>query len=925
MNFKKLLNWKFILIAVIILIIIFFTSIVGFLVDIQWYTEVGYLSVFFTRLFTQFEIGVPIFIVLFLLIYLYLIYLKRQYLKGSNIIQSKQQIRSVNRKLMIIAVILSILISASIASSNWSAILSFMNSTSFNMADPLFNMDVSFYVFKLPVYNTLYSFVFVILVLMAIITLVFNLFMALSQGEHQTFSDLGNNVLRMDRKGRNTLWKDLFQSAGKQMAFLISAIFIMIGAGYILKRYDLVYSPRGVAFGASYTDANISLPFYTALMVLSIIAAISVFYALYKKKVKLTLWVIGIMIASSIIQGIVEAGVQRLVVQPNEIDKEKPYIENNIKYTRAAYNLDKVEERDFPAEQNLTPKLIADNKATIENIRINDFSPALDVYNQLQGIRYYYRFSDIDIDRYNIDGNYTQVFLAPRELDQNKFDQSQTWQNRHMVYTHGYGVAMSPVNTVTTEGQPKLIIKDIPPTSSVNIKIDRPEVYFGELTNDYVITNTGNVKEMDYPTGDQNRYTVYGGKAGISLEGLNRLLFMINRGSFNFLLSQDINSDSKIIINRNIMDRVQMIAPFLQYDKDPYLVINNGKLYWIIDAYTTTSAYPYSEPSGGINYIRNSIKVIIDAYDGTTNFYLIDDKDPLAVTYSKIFPGLFKSYNEIPAGFVEHFRYPEDIFTVQLEVYKKYHMSDARVFYNKEDLWSVAGESQDANGNVTGAGLAPSYIITKLPGGSKEEFMLIDSYTPSGKDNMVAWFGARMDAENYGKLIVYKFPKQKVTYGPTQFKARINQDPTISKELSLWNQQGSSVINGSIITIPIEKSLMYVMPVYIKSSGQNSIPEVKRVVLGYGDRIVMEETLDKALTTMFNLNQTQTTQPPATDNKPTQPGQQLAETNIQELIKSANDAFNAAKEAQQKGDWADYGKHLSELENILNQLNSAAK
>lgn len=921
MKLSKFLNWKFILAAIVILIIIFFTTIVGFLVDVQWYSEMGYLNVFFTRIFTQLEVGVPIFIFILILAYLYLIYLKRQYLKHTNIVYQKAQLKKVNRLLLLASAIISLIVSASIASSYWYDILKFINSTSFNLADPLFNQDVSFYIFGLPVYKELYNFVLVTLILLTILTLIFKLIIA-SAGDNLG-QDMGN-VLRMDRRQGKELWKSIIESAGRPVAFMMSAIFLLIGAGCLFRNYDLVYSPRGVAFGASFTDVHVSIPFNYAIMGLSVLAAISIFYTLYKKKVKLTLWIIGIMIGASILQGIAEAAYQGLIVQANEIDKEKPYIQNNIKYTQAAYNLGSVEQKDFPAEQNLTAQDIQNNSATIKNIRINDFGPALDAYNQLQGIRYYYRFNDIDIDRYNINGNYTQVFLSAREMDQSKLGANLTWQNSHMVYTHGFGVAMSPVNTVTSEGQPDLIIKDIPPASSVDIKIDRPAIYFGELTDDYIITDTNTVKEMDYPSGDDNKYTVYDGSAGINLGGLNRLLFMFKTGDFNFLLSQDINSNSKIIINRNIMDRVQKIAPFLQYDSDPYLVINNGKLYWIIDAYTTTSAYPYSEPLGDINYIRNSVKVIVDAYNGTTNFYLVDDKDPLAVTYGKIFPGLFKSASEIPAGFTEHFRYPEDIFNVQLQVYAKYHMTDPGVFYNKEDLWSVPSNTQTVD--QQGVKPEPSYVIMKLPDGTDEEFMLISPYTPSGKDNMIAWLGARMDGSNYGKLIVYKFPKQKVTYGPTQFKARINQDPTISKELSLWNQQGSSVINGTIITIPIDKSLLYIMPVYIKSSGQNSIPEVKRVVLGYGDNIVMEETLDQALNDIFSLDQTgtQVTPPVVTPPSGNQPPSTVS-SDVQDLIKRANDEFNAAKEAQQNGDWTNYGAHLSELQNILNQLNQSVQ
>lgn len=915
MGLGKYFNMKIALAGAVLLIILFFTSIISFFVDYQWYNEVGYTEVFFTRLFTQFKIGIPIFLFITIIVYLYLLYLKREYLKESNIIYSKEQIKSVNSKLMMASIVVSFITSTMISSSYWYDILKFMNSTTFNLSDPLFNKDISFYVFDLPIYKALYGILFGLIAMVTFTTLLFYL---LTSAKGAMFENDGN-VLRMGRRGRAAFGLEILEYGGKKLAYLAGAIFLLIGAGFILRNYNLVYSPRGVAFGASYTDVFVTLVFNKVLAGLSVLAAISVFFALYKRKAKMALWVVGIMIGASLIQGVAETAVQRLIVSPNEIEKEQEFINYNIKYTKLAFGLDKIEEKDFPAEQNLAPKDIENNRTTINNIRINDFMPALDVYNQIQGMRPYYRFNDVDIDRYMINGKYTQVFISARELDQKRLTgSSQTWLNKHLIYTHGYGITMSPVNTVTAQGQPNLIIKDIPPVTSVDIKIDRPQIYFGELADDYIITNT-RTPEMDYPSGETNKETFYDGKAGIKLGVLNRLLFTINKGSFNFLLTQDINSNSRIIMNRNIAARVQKIAPFLLYDKDPYIVINNNKLYWIIDAYTVSSAYPYSEPLGGVNYIRNSVKVIIDAYDGTTNFYLIDDKDPLAVTYSKVFPDLFKKNTEIPAGFIDHFRYPQDIFTVQMEAYKKYHMTNPRVFYQKEDLWSIAGENK-TQGQQNGR-MDPSYIVMKLPGGVQEEFMLMIPYTPNGKENMVAWLGARMDKENYGKLIVYKFPKQKMTYGPTQFKARFNQEPSISKEISLWNQQGSGVIYGNIVTIPIETSLLYVMPVYIKSTGQNSIPEMKRVVLGYGDRIVMEETLERALSNIFDLKE-QITTPPPVENRPPAAG---GNANIQELVREAGDAFNKAKEAQQRGDWAEYGRYLKELEETLKQLDALSK
>lgn len=925
MGVKKKLSIKTILITAIFLVIVFFSGIVNFLVNIQWYKEVGYLGVYMTRVFMKFELGVPIFIIMFFIIYLYMLFLVREYAKSTNTIYSQSQSKKLHKTRLLVSLFLSLIFSAGISVSYWNDILQFINGTSFNSKDPLFHKDISFYIFRLPMYKTIYSLVFTLLIMLTFATVLLYVIAAARSQSYDSGTRLGGGIFNMGRRINIIPFREIIEYGGKRIAYFGSAIFIMLSLGFILNNYDLVYSSRGVAFGASYTDIHVTLIFNEIMVVISIAAAISVFYALYKKKIKLFAWVIGAMVLAFIAQGVAEFAVQKFIVSPNAIGMEKTYINYNIQYTRAAYGLDKVEEKDFPAEQNLTQADLQNNKTTIDNIRVNDFEPALEVYNQLQGIKQYYKFNDVDIDRYKINGKYTQVFVAARELDQSKLDgSSKTWQNEHLYYTHGYGVAMSPVNTVTDEGQPELIIKDIPPVSSVDIKVDKPQIYFGEMTDDYIITNT-NINELDYPSsGSDNKETVYNGKAGITLNGLNRLLFMLNKGSANFILSQDIKSDSKMIMNRNIKDRVEKIAPFLEYDNDPYIVINGGKLYWIIDAYTVSSNYPYSEPYNDINYIRNSVKVIIDAYDGTTNFYLMDTSDPIAVTYSKIYPKLFKSKSEIPAGFTEHFRYPEGIFSVQSQVYEKYHMTNPKVFYNKEDMWSIVGEGQNATSKDSL--IEPSYLVMKLPDGTDEEFILMSSYTPPQKDNMSAWLAARMDGDNYGKLIVYKFPKDKLTYGPSQFKAMVNQDTTISKELSLWNQEGSSALMGNVITIPIEKSLLYVLPVYIKSTGTNSIPEMKRVVLGYGDKIVMEDTLDKALSTMFQLKPTagnQTEQNQGTGNS--NGGTVSVNTNIQDLIKKANDTFLKAKDAQQKGDWAQYGTYLKELEGYLNQLNSEAK
>ena len=575
-----------------------------------------------------------------------------------------------------------------------------------------------------------------------------------------------------------------------------------------------------------------------------------------------------------------------------------------------------MQEKDFPANEDLTEDDIENNRPTIDNIKINSYDPSLEFYNQVQVIRYYYDFNDIDVDRYNINGKYNQVFIAPREIDTKSLEgNADTWQNRHLVYTHGYGVVMSKVNSVTDAGQPDFVIKDIPPKNNTKIKINNPRIYFGEETNDYAIGNN-TLGEFDYPNGGTNKTSNYDGKGGINATLINRVLFAINKQDTNFLLSGNINSNSKILINRNITERVKKIAPFLTYDKDPYPVISNGKIYWIIDAYTTSDRYPYSQPDDDVNYIRNSVKVVVDAVDGTTNFYIVDKNDPIANSYSKIFPGLFKDSSEVPADIKKHFKYPEDLFRTQSTVLEKYHVTDTGVFYNGEDLWDVSKNQNGVDGekNISDS----SYIVMKLPGENKAEMVLMEYFNMRNKNNMVALFGARMDGNNYGKMVLYKLPTDKTIDSPYLFNQKIRQDPTISKEISLWNTQGSKVQFGDTSVVPINKSLIYVVPVYIRAQGKNSIPEVKRVIVEYGNKVVMAHNVDKAFEQIFNY----------TDNQNDNSQNEIQNNNIKtesnidkEKLKTAQDLYNKAIDAQKNGDWSQYGDYIKELGKTIEELN----
>ncbi|MFR4018792.1 MAG: UPF0182 family protein, partial [Clostridia bacterium] len=570
--------------------------------------------------------------------------------------------------------------------------------------------------------------------------------------------------------------------------------------------------------------------------------------------------------------------------------------------------------KEFAASNDLTGEDISNNDETISNIRINDYEPAKTFYNQTQSIKQYYSFNDVNVDRYNINGEYTQTFLSAREIDENSIND--TWLNKHLKYTHGYGITLSRVDKITASGQPDMLIGGIPPVSDVDeIKITRPEIYYGELTNNYVLTNTSE-EEFDYPDGNENKYTTYEGDAGIKLNPLNRFMFAVKERSLKLLVSGNVKSSSKILINRNIKERVKQIMPYLEYDKSPYMVTVDGKLYWIIDAYTYTNRYPYSEPfsdTSDTNYIRNSVKVVIDAYNGTTDYYIVDDTDPIAQNFKKIYPDLFKDIKDMPEGIKAHIRYPSTLLNIQAQVYQRYHMNDVKVFYQNEDLWQISSEIYGTEEQT----MSPNYYIMKLPGEDSAEFVNSIPFTPKDKKNLMGLFVARNDGGNYGELILYQMPKSQTVYGPMQIEAQIDQNTEISKEFSLWNSSGSKYSRGNMFVVPIEDSLLYIEPVYLEATN-SSIPEVKRVIVVYGDNIAYEATLAEALNSMFGEGSAYEREDSGnTDTTSGGNGDELSQT---EIIKRAQDAFDNAQNAQKNGDWAKYGEYLNELDKYLNML-----
>lgn len=945
---------------IVLFILMAFVALIGYITDFMWFKELGYISVFFKKLFTQLKLGIPVFVVVTLSAYIYFKFIKKGYYK-KIISNDLDESKTINVISWVMAAIFGGIVTYYATTKLWFSFLQFTNSTDFGYDDPLFGLDVSFYVFKLEFLHQLNSLIITVLVIFLVLTLIYYALLmgtrhprmfkeenaspfeeydrfndSGANGDTQTtegkfkkqfrgtpfekfadaFDKAGNTFTSKQKKGLdNENIKQLFTIASKQLIIAGVLLFVMLGVHFVLKQFELLYTHTGAVYGAGYTDVNVTLWVYRILAGLSILGAVAVIVGIKKHRVKFIAAVPVLMIVVGLAGFGISIGVQNLIVAPNEIAKESKYLEKNIEFTQKAYNLDNVDVKSFAASNDLTSEDIKNNEETISNIRINDYEPAEKFYNQTQSIRQYYTFKDVDVDRYMINGDYTQTFLSAREIDEEKI--SQTWLNKHLKYTHGYGITLSRVDEITASGQPSMLIDNIPPESDVSeIDIKRPEIYFGEMTNEYAIVGATE-DEFDYPNGDSNKYARYEGTAGIKLNLLNRAMFAVKEKSLKLLVSSNIKSDSRIIINRNIEDRVQKIMPYLQYDKDPYIVTDNGRLYWIIDAYTTSTQFPYSEPydvaNTKTNYVRNSVKVVIDAYNGDVNYYVVDKDDPIAVTFQKIYPKLFKDFSEMPEGIKQHIRYPAELFATQAKVYSRYHMNDVRVFYQNEDLWDVAKEIYGTEEQQ----MEPNYYIMKLPGEESAEFVNSIPFTPKDKKNMTGLMVARNDGENYGKLVLYKLPKSKVVYGPRQIEAQIDQDTEISKEFSLWNSAGSKYSRGNMFVIPIGESLLYVEPVYLEAS-ESSIPEVKRVIVAYGDRIAYEKTLGEALDSLFGEGSS--TAPTSKGSGETTTGDGDAQESTKDLIEKANEAYENATNAQKDGDWAKYGEYMDDLKEYLEKL-----
>jgi uncharacterized membrane protein (UPF0182 family) len=803
-------------------------------------------------------------------------------------------------------------IMGSIASSRWLMFLRFLDLTPFGVSDPLFHADVSFFVFQLPVYRFIQEWLLAAMLLIGAMSTAY--YLVRSYGFSFSSADLA--ALAQVRGVRVHL---------SAIAALVS---FLLALGYRLDMYDLVYAHRGAVHGAGFADVHAGMP---ALALLSVVAAVMgalIFLNAFRRGYALAAiavagWIILAILAGSIYPAL----VQQYEVQPSEVTQERPYLQANLAMTRRAFGLDHVQTRPFPGEPDPRPGVVERNPQTFASIRLWDHRPLLATLNQIQTLRLYYDFNDVDVDRYTIDGQYTQVMLSARELSPERLAaQARTWVTQHLQFTHGYGLVMSAVNSASDQGLPDLLIQDIPPTGK--IPVTRPEIYFGETTASYVIVDTS-APEFDYPRGDQNVYRSYAGTGGVLLNSvLRRLAFAIRYQDPNILLTSYLLPRSRILYHRQITERLSRLAPFLVQDHDPYLVVADGQLYWFQDAYTVSDRYPYSTPygDGRFNYIRNSVKVVTNAYDGSVTLYIADPNDPIIQTYARIFPGLFKPISEMPADLRAHVRYPEGLFLVQADVLRTYHMNDPQVFYNREDLWDIPQE----NGPDGVQPIEPYYVITRPPGEEHEEFLLMLPFTPSGKKNLVAWLAASSDGANYGKLLLFEYPKDRVNLGPEQIEASIDEDPGISAQLSLWNQQGSKVVRGNLLVLPIEDSTLYVEPLYLQAS-QGQIPELKRVIVATQDRLIMASTLRDGLDQLFKITAaggpapTLTTAVPPVISTPGPPPTPAAAggssaVDIAALTRSAQAHYQKAQEYLKAGDWAGYGREQKALADDLERL-----
>jgi uncharacterized membrane protein (UPF0182 family) len=883
------------LIGVAIVLLIFLSMTSGLIQQWLWMRQVGYLDIFWRLLTIRWSLWGLAFLAVFFYTWINFRFAAKNMaasLKATDGVVMQIFVKTGEgispRPLKAAAIIISILIAlifAVVFYPEWDTFLRFHWGGAVGQADPIFGKDVGFYLFQLPFYeliqNSLMSLTFMTLL---IVLVAYSYFGAFRFG-----------------------WGQIMQRSWKVIGHL-SLLFIFLiavwGWGYYLDRFELLYSTTGVVYGVGYTAYNVSRIMLWIMLFASILLAIMIAASFFTRRFKmLLLSAVGYFVLYFAIIILLPGLVQKFKVQPSELELETPYLRHNIEFTRKAFQLDQIDEKTYPAMGNLTPDDISKNQETIDNIRIWDWRPILQTYRQTQEIRLYYEFYQVDVDRYHLKDGYHQVMLSARELAAQLPPKARTWVNEHLQFTHGYGPVMTFVSKKASEGLPDYIIDNIPPESPLGMTVDEPAIYYGEKTPGYRIVAT-KVKEFDYPKGNQNVYTSYHGKGGIPLDGFwKRVLFAWTQSDINILLTSYLGPQSRIQIWRDVRERVARIAPFLELDHDPYLVLSEGKLYWIQDAYTVSDRFPYSAPYGKafkkLNYIRNSVKAIVDVYNGSVQLYVMDPQDPVLALYRRAMPDAFKDLADMPQDLKKHLRYPEDLFAIQADVYRTYHMTSPQVFYNQEDLWDFPQEKYAGSAIP----LEPYYILMRLPDTQALQYLLMTPFTPQNRDNMIAWMAAKCDFPQYGHLIVYQLPKKRLIFGPIQIEAMIDQNTLISEQLSLWDQKGSRVIRGNLIVIPIENSFLYVEPVYLIAEGIN-IPQLKRIIVIHGDKVVMESTLKQALQAVFG------------EAKPAATKATSVQIQPNELIR-AREEFDKAQQALEHGQWQDFGNAMERLKKIL--------
>jgi uncharacterized protein len=895
---------KYILIAFLVFILLstFSDIFLDAVVDYLFFSSVEKTSVFWTYFTMQYVVQL-VFFLLFLV------------LGGTNVYIAYKSSSFINRGLALgeiglnpkmirlIGIAFFVMIGWFLSmypASHWLEVLMYLRQSPFGSVDPIFGRDIAFYVFSLPMLEMLRNFLTVTLIMTVIATAVVYFYregiLAAPQAVH-----IAPRV----------------RAHGAVLVALFLGVQVF---DYWISRYTLLFSPEGIVYGMTYVDDNFRVMGYNIMMLVCIAGIVLALLGYFRRSFKQPIIAIGLLVVGSVLfSHLVPGFVQRFSVTPNELERERTYLEYHIEMTRDAYGLNEIEEKQFPVDYSLTMSDISNNRLTIENVPLWDYRPLLETYTQIQAIRPYYDFNDIDVARYNLNGDYRQIMLAVRELDQRRLaGDSQTWVNKSFIYTHGYGVVASPVNVFTEEGLPELFIRDIPPRSLVDIEVERPEIYFGERTNEPIIVRAS-IEEFDYPFGERNVFTTYREETGVAIGSLFRqIIFAIKFGSINYLITDYIQPDSRIVYYRNIHQRVRTLAPFLSFDQDPYITIVDGRLYWIFDAYTITNRYPYARPySNNINFIRNSVKVIVDAYNGETTLYVIDeDKDPLIRAYMAVFPDLFVPVADMPKGLRAQIRYPQDLFDIQSSMFRLYHMSDPVMFYNREDIWEfprerVAGASQT---------MESYYTILRFPEEEREEFILMIPFTPSNRDNMIAWMAGRSDDEQYGRLLLFRFPRGELVFGPMQIEARIDQTAEIAQQLALWDQAGTRVTRGSMLVIPIENSILYIKPLFLRAV-EGRLPELRRVLVSDGNRVVMEAGLDIALERLFGERVAAARLPVVADLPPGMlPPDIIPTATMREIARQALERYERAQRFLREGNWSRYGEEIDALRRDLQKM-----